>query len=244
MMRTADKVVCNSQFAASTLPTEGKTRAIVVDNPFASEEPAPNRSQARRRLIEELGVDETSRIIGFVGNLTYQKRPEVYLEAAALLHEHTNFLVFPLFGSDRDGQKRNLEQRAFDLGIGDIVFFMGFRRPIEEWIAACDLILAPGRDDAFGRSLVEAMLVGTPVVASRSGGHETIIRDGDTGFLVDPDDPSAFADAALKLLDRPDLAADFAKKAYTESVRRYSVRAHVERIGAIYDVLLNRETRA
>ena len=84
---------------------------------------------------------------------------------------------------------------------------MGFRYPPEPWIAACDVLLVPAVEEPFGRSLIEAMLLGTPLIAADSGGNPEIIRHGETGYLVPPDDPDAFAERTLALLEDTDASA-------------------------------------
>ena len=101
-----------------------------------------------------------------------------------------------------------------------------------------DVLVAPAMGEGFGRTLVEAMLCGTPVVAADDGGHREIIRHGETGFLVQPDNPEAFAVAVLDLLENPRLADAVATAAKEEALRKYSVEAHVEKVQAVYDAVL------
>src|SRR3546814_9209528 len=70
-------------------------------------------------------------------------------------------------------------------------------------MAACDALLVTAVDEPFGRTLIEAMLLETPVIAANSGGNPEAIEDGENGLIVPPDDPESFADAALALIDDP-----------------------------------------
>lgn len=106
-------------------------------------------------------------------------------------------------------------------------------------MAACDLILAPAIEEPFGRMLVEAMLVGTPVIASDSGGHREIIQGAETGILAPPDDPKAFADAALRLLRAPDTARAMAEKAMSFVRATYSAQQHARAISRLYDEVMS-----
>ena len=115
---------------------------------------------------------------------------------------------------------------------------MGSRYPIEPWIAGMDVLIAPAVSEAFGRTLVEAMLCGTPVVAADDGGHREIIQHGKTGLLVEADSPVAFADAVCELLEKPEMARSIAATAKVEALKNYSVEAHVERIQSIYEAVL------
>ena len=115
---------------------------------------------------------------------------------------------------------------------------MGPRFPIEPWMMGLDVLVAPAVGEPLGRTLVEAMLCGTPVVAADDGGNREIIRHGETGFLVQPDNPDAFAVAVADLLENPRLANAVAAAAKEEALREFSVEAHVEKVQAVYDAVL------
>ncbi|MDP6709546.1 MAG: glycosyltransferase [Alphaproteobacteria bacterium] len=237
-LRLADRVVCNSEFARQGLPSEARPKAAVVDNPFDTESPPPARAEACRAVAAEVGLAADDRIVSFVGNLTAQKRPEVFLRAAASIRARSPTPVrFLLLGRDRDGLQPALAALAGELGIRDIVHFMGFRDPIAPWLAASDLLLAPEVDDAFGRTLVEAMLAGTPVVASDSGGHREIVTHQGMGLLTPPDAPPAMAEVALALLADADRCDEIAGQARAGAVARYALAAHAAAMTEIYDGL-------
>ena len=106
-------------------------------------------------------------------------------------------------GSRRD----SLERLVAELGLGDAVRLLGFVSDDElpALYNAADLfVLASRRYDllveGFGISIVEASASGLPVIGSRSGGIPEAIRDGETGFLVEPEDPAALAATAIRLL--------------------------------------------
>ena len=116
---------------------------------------------------------------------------------------------------------------------------MGFRYPPERWLAACEVLLVPAVDEPFGRTLIEAMLLGTVVVAAASGGNLEAIRDGATGCLVPPDDATAFAQRTLDLLAAPPMAAFLADAARREALGRFGLRRHADAILRVYDTMLS-----
>jgi glycosyltransferase involved in cell wall biosynthesis len=148
-----------------------------------------------------------------------------------------------LFGQSSAATERKLRARAERLGIVDRIHFMGFRYPPGPWLAGCDLLAVPSVHQGFGRTLVEAMLVGTIVVAADSGGHREIIRKGETGFLVPPDDAQAFADRACQLLARPDEVAALARRAHQDALDRFGTRRHAQSVIRVYDGLLSAHRR-
>lgn len=116
---------------------------------------------------------------------------------------------------------------------------MGPRFPIEPYMAACDVLVAPAVREPFGRTLVESMLVGTPVTAADDGGHKEIIESGVTGHLVKPDDPRGFAEAVLCILGNPTDSKRMSEAAREWAMNNCSVAEHVKKVQEVYKELLN-----
>jgi glycosyltransferase involved in cell wall biosynthesis len=237
----ADRVVAVSRFA---LPRAGRLSAAdqstVVHSPFDTEGEQPDPGTSRARLLAELGCPPDTRVVGFVGNLVDRKRPQTFIRAIADLRSRIpdKPLVAPVFGDDLDRRKQALLDLIAQLGVGEIVRLMGFRHPGEEWIAACNVLLVPAVGEPFGRTLIEAMLAGTPVVAADSGGNPEILRHRETGFLVPPDRPEVFSRQAAELLEDRGLAARVRDAARLDAVARFGLRQHADAIMRVYDEML------
>ena len=103
-----------------------------------------------------------------------------------------------------------------------------------------DILIAPARNEGFGRTLVEAMHGRTPGIASAQGGHTEIIRHGETGLLIPPDDIDGFAQAVIELLEDRVRAAAIAATAQRQAATRYRLESHVNALCDVYDGLLAR----
>ena len=101
-----------------------------------------------------------------------------------------------------------------------------------------DVLMATSEREPFSRSLIEAMAMGTPVVASRVAGHVEIIEHERTGLLVPTNDADAFGAAVYRILTDTTLAAKLAENGQACALERYSVARHVQRIASIYDNLM------
>jgi len=233
--RLATQIISISEYTFSTLPDRLKIQSSIIENPVELKGPMPNRQNSRVRLGAELKIDPEPVIVGFFGNLTNQKQPGTFIRIAAKFSAIEGPPpVFVLFGADRDGLKPSLLDLVRSLRLEDRVVFADFVKDPERWMAGCDIVVAPGVDDAFGRTVVEAMLVGTPVVASDSGGHKNILRDGETGYLISPGDVEAFAAAIRKIL-RDELASEMiSRNAAMDAASRFSTRSHVLEVSKIY----------
>lgn len=104
-------------------------------------------------------------------------------------------------GDDR----RRLEEKAAALGLGEAVAFTGFvnETTLAELYRRCTAFVMPSRGEGFGLVYLEAMRAGKPVLAARGSAAEEIVRDGETGVLVDPDDREELTAALTRLLAEP-----------------------------------------
>lgn len=153
----------------------------------------------------------------FVGRLVERKGVGVLLQAVARM-EPSAGVRLRIVG---DGPLRpDLVRTAEELGLRDLVHFTGFVSDEElgSELDRCDALVLPAVEDAkgdvegLGVVLIEALLHGKPVIASRSGGIPDIVKDGLTGLLVAPGDPEELAAAITRLRDDPSLAAQLAAR--------------------------------
>ena len=148
-----------------------------------------------------------TRVIGTVGHLAGHKGHRYLLDAAKrLLAFEPNVGV--VIGGEGDLQQ-TLEAQADALGMRDRVCFTGFRRDILSVARQFEIFVFPSYLEGLGTSVLDAMALGKPVVATRAGGIPEMVVDGVTGLLVPPRDADALAQAILSLLRRPDLAKQF-----------------------------------
>ena len=236
--RLADAVITISEFCRSSFAPQMASKAVVIKDPNELSA-AVDRAESRQRLLAELGCGEATAIVGYVANLTRQKRPGFFLDIAGAIHARLGDAVrFPMFGEKRSGLAEEIEARAGVLGLGGVVRLMGPRYPIEPWIAGCDVLVAPATAEGFGRTLVEAMLVGTPVVASDDAGHREAIRNGKTGRLIAPDNAEGFADAVMALLRDQGMRLEITRQAADFARSEFSNVRHLDRLAGVYRSLV------
>lgn len=234
----AHRVICVSRFAA---PPPGlfsaRRKSSVVFSPFGAAPPDTERQAARAAVIGAVDVPPDTLILAFIGQFATRKRPRIFIDIIAALRDvdPARPVVGLMFGEEFEpGQQALIEQRIRQLGLEDHVRLMGFRRPIEPWLAGSDLLVVPAVDEPFGRTLIEAMLLGTPVIAAASGGNLEAIRDAKTGILAPPDQPIEFAAKIARLMLDPARMRSIAVQAQAEASEKFSVDRHVQEITAIY----------
>ena len=108
-----------------------------------------------------------------------------------------------------------------DLGLADRVRFVEPQphHALSSWYRSADVVVVPSRSESFGLVALEAAACGVPVVAAAVGGLRTLVRDGDTGFLVEGRDPAAVAARVDELFADPDLAAGMGRAAAADAAR-------------------------
>lgn len=237
----AHKVVGVSHYALSAHNRRFPDNpATVVYSPFDTDIRV-DRDAARQRLVDELGISPDTVVVGYFGNFVARKRPVAFVDAmaAALRRSPGRPIIGLVFGNPiLDGLERAMLQRAHDQGIASRIVPMGFRYPSADWLAACDILAVTAVAEPFGRTLIEAMLLGTAVVAVDTGGNSEAIRHGETGVLTAVDDADAMADGISSLIDDPGLWNRITRTAQQEARIKFGCEAHRQGIEAVYRQLL------
>lgn len=239
--RLSSRVVTISEYCRSTFPKGMKEGACVVVNPVAVSAAEGEVANTRAALLGDHRGKGRPLVLGWVANWLEHKRPLLFVDIAAEVSRRSRREIrFAMFGEPREPMCSLVEERIAERGLSDKLQIMGMKVPIAPWLAACDGLVATAVQEGLGRTLIEAMMLGVPVVATADGGHLEIIRDGENGRLVPPDDVDAFASAVLAMLEEHERTARMAGLAKEEATRRFSVDTHVEAMIGIYESVLKR----
>ncbi len=211
-------VICISHSVRSTYRATAPVSIVI--NPF--HDARLDRPTARAALAKELGISNSRAIVGYVGRLASQKGFEDFCRLAFMLPEVTMVAA-------GDGPLSALLPNA--------VRNLGFRDPIEPVLAALDVLVAPSRQEGYGRVLAEAMLAGTPIVATDIPAHREV--SAGNAVLVPAGDQQKMADAVIQLLNEEDFRRSLAKSASISASARFGISDHVESIQSIYRTILS-----
>ncbi len=178
---------------------------------------ALDRAGATARLRSEVGVGDDEILIGFVGHLVDQKRPDQALAVLARLIADGRRVHLVLAG---DGPLRaDLEADVRRRGLDASVTFLG-HRPDVEWIfGGVELMLLTSDAEGIPGVAIESLMSGCPVVSFPVGGVDEVVDEGVTGVVVARHDPGLMADAVGALLDDDDLRASMGRAGRRETVR-------------------------
>ena len=192
-----------------------------------------NHQQPCCTLHEEYSIPEDAPIVGVVARLEAEKGHRVLLEAWPLVLAANPDAWLLVVG---EGSERNsLEAQAGSLGISEHVVFTGRREDVPAVTAALDVAVLPSYREAQGLSVLEAMALSRPVVASNVGGIPEMIEDGVTGLLDPPGNREALAAAINRLLSDHPYADMLAKRGHDLVHDRFCIELMTSQVEALYD---------
>ncbi len=180
--------------------------------------PATEAEQLEMRAVEGLSKDDF--VILCTGELNENKNQKTLISAAAILKEKLPNLKVLLAGNGPKEQE--LREQIESLGLAETVRLLGYRTDLEHVVPAVDLVVSCSFREGMPLNIIEAMLCKKPVVASHNRGHDELVEDGRTGFLLEPEDVNGFADAILRLANEPVTRQEFGERAFNHAVP-YSV---------------------
>lgn len=238
----ADQIITVSKFAKPNRPIRSiDHKWRVVHSPFHSFA-NQDRGAAKHALLTELNLPADTVVLGYFGELIARKRPVMFAEILAAFAKHhpdVNFvgIVLGAVPTGAPPLDKNMLARAAELGVQQRIRYLGFRSPIEPYIAATDVLIVPALAEPFGRTLIEAMHLGTAVVATDHGGNPEAITNGETGFLVPAMQPKAFAAPIHRLISDPALFASITEKAQKFVQHRLTLQTHFDGVTTAYNSL-------
>lgn len=208
------------------------TASAVIPNGI---EMAAFQPRTDTRLRAELGIAADEFVIGTVGNIRPAKGYEILLQAAAILKGRGEACRFVIVGEGSGALLQELEQQQAQLGLDGTAIFAGFRSDVSQAMANFDLHVLASHSEGFSLSTVQALACGVPVVATRCGGPEDILRDGVTGVLVDRARPDLLADAIQRLCHEPETRHALAHAGRADVLQRFELARMIGSYEQLYE---------
>jgi glycosyltransferase involved in cell wall biosynthesis len=196
----------------------------------------PGRAAGRRdeKLRARLGFERKHKILGLVGKVTPDKGQREAILALAGLAERRPELRLLLAGAVGDRKYfRELQEIARRNGLEGRIVFAGYVPDIFACLRLMDLLLIASRTESFGRTAIEAMAAGTPVLAVSVGGLPEIISHGRNGFLVDSAEPGVLGREIGRLLDRPAALREAVRNGRRTAEKKYALPKIVKQVEAL-----------
>ncbi len=171
----------------------------------------------------------------FVGRLAKNKGLEYLIEAAPSILQSFPKTKFVIIGED-EGMHEKLVSRVNKLGVEEKVMFLGRMddKEVSEAFMDCSVFVLPSEFEAFGIVLIEAMAAGKPCVATKVGGVPYVVKDGETGILVDYADGRKLADAICIFLGDKGKRKSFGEAGRIWAEENFAIENVVDRLEKVY----------
>jgi glycosyltransferase involved in cell wall biosynthesis len=225
------RVIVNSRACAAAFPPSDKI-ALVYNGVKRKSYPSERLADVRR----EYGFVAGAPVIGVVGKIYERKKQADVIRAAALLAGEYPDLNVLIVGETRDKRYgARLKRLAASLGLAGRVKFAGYRHDLTGQLKIMSVLAVASTIESFGRTAIDAMAAGTPVVAVPSGGLTEIIEDGLNGILASRTGPEDLAAGIRRVLSDPTLAAAVIDNGYRTIDTRFSLSVQVRGVEAVLD---------
>lgn len=225
-MRVAsDAVIAVSSFIAGRMHDQGIATRVIYDPVDSSSAPHRQRAGPQQRIVQ-------------IANFTRGKGQDAAIAAFARIADRFPYACLILHGGNM-GLQRNrdyrteLEQQALTSGVGNRILFRGFTPSVRLVLAEADVALVLSHRESFSLACLEASGCGVPVIATRCGGPEEIVEDGDTGMLCDVGDVAMIAAAMERLLADADHATAMGARGAASVRRRFSADTFAAQLHAV-----------
>ncbi|MBI5870570.1 MAG: glycosyltransferase family 4 protein [Actinobacteria bacterium] len=193
-------------------------------------------SQDRAMVRASLGVEASESLLAVIGRLAAQKGLEDMLDAMPAIlaaQPATRLLIV-----GKGPISALLESRCRQLGVEKKVIFTGFRSDIGELLNACDIVVSPTLREGLSVSILEAMAMGKPIIATGISSNRELVIDGETGLLVPAADTSSIARAVITLITDREKALRFGRQARERFDQRFSEEIMQQRLWTVYEGLI------
>lgn len=205
---------------------------------FDPEKLAPSRA----RIREEVGIPQDATVITIMGRLVREKGYLEFFQAAqdiAAAHPNVHFLVAgDTVVSEHDSAKDEIVAAAKATVLHNRVHFVGMRSDVPDVLAACDIFCLPSWREGMPVSILEAMMMGLPVVATKIRGCREEVVDGATGFLVDVKAPDDLAGAMGYLVAHPEKARELGAAGRERALKKFDERKILRHQVRLYQKLV------
>jgi phosphoheptose isomerase len=195
-----------------------------------------------------LGFNSDERIILQLGRMVRRKGVDNAIRGfARLIADHQMEARLVIVGGESDSpdplltpEIGRLQNIAKELGVADKVTFVGRcnREALKYYYSAADIFISTPWYEPFGITPIEAMACGTPVVGANVGGIKFTVRDGETGYLVPPNEPAALAERLAHLYRHPNLLSVFRRQAIRRANDLFTWQKVASHVAALYEEVL------
>ena len=237
--RDVDGIIAISEGVRKVLLDSGIPSSLISVIPSGIDFSPFREVTSRDFLRREFSFAPDDYLVGIVAALEDHKGHTFLIQASKILKEQSPKIKIIVVGTG--SLRMELDRQVRDLGVEDIVFFLGFREDVPRILASLDLFVLSSHLEGLGTSLLDAMASRLPVVATETGGIPEVVINHKTGLLVPPRDPAALAQAVLTLYRDRALAARLAGRGFEVVNQKFSAEGMAWKIIDLYEQIARKK---
>ena len=232
-LRRFRHIVCVADSIRSVLPWRLGLPVSTITNGIETNVPVSQFAAISRA---SLAIPASATVIVAAARLEEQKGIDLLIEAFETVQRLHSGVLLLILG---DGsQKDFLKELSAKCRSGSVVF-TGHVTNVTDYLRLCDIYVSPSRHEGFGLALAEAMAIGLPVVATKTGGLPAVMQDGTHGVLASSISAPAIAEAILRLINDPVLRSSVAAAGQTFVTNKFSAEAMRSSYHSLYTAIAN-----
>ena len=212
-----------------------REKITVVYNGVDPEKFNIDRKEASCALRYELNLPVNGKIVAIIGAIIPRKDQLMFVNAASRLISSMPEVAFLVVGEGHSDYVQLVQNRVEEYGLAMKFRFVGWRSDIPRILAGVNLLVIAADEEPFGRTVIEAMAAGVPVVSTKCGGPEEIILDGITGLLVSPGNSTEMADAIERILIDSEFSANLVKAGKNRLNNMFTLQAYADNVQSEFD---------
>lgn len=229
ILKSSKKIICNSNAATEQFYDNKFDDNIKVV--YNSVDIGVNEKSFNYLSIHD--VKKSDWLVVVVGTLQERKAQDDAIKACKIAKNVIPNIKLLIVGEGNEKYRTYLKELINKLDMSDNVIFTGYRDDVPLILPHCNVLLMPSLNEPFGRVIIEAMAARIPVIGSNSGGIREIIKDGVTGYLVSPKEPSEIAEKIIYIFYHPEEAKDMGNEGNKIAIRKFSNKNYANSIEEI-----------
>jgi len=236
LYKSADRVITVSHAVKNRFGRFNQNKTTVIYNGVDIDIFTQKNKSGQFR--KESGLSDSDFLIGVIGRISPEKGLEYLIQAIPEMSAIIPSLKVVVVGAGEPDYVSRIKTLSNELRLDKDIIFTGFRPDIPAIINDIDLICLPSTTEGFNRTIMEAMAVGKPVIATEVGGNKEIIKSGTTGILIPPSNSKAISEAVINLYNNKDALQKIASSARNNVEQFFNIRKTVMETENLYRQVL------
>lgn len=241
MLNQSDRLICVSDFINKQFEGKERDKTVTIYNGIDTHFWKESNSISEIYMRKQVNISSDKRLIIMVSQITQWKNHIDFIKVSKLIHErvinsHMAIIGQPINKADQS-YLEFLNECVKVEGVSDFFSIIDFQENIREVISMADILIHTAINEPFGRVIIEAMSLGKPVIAYRSGGPSEIILDNVTGYTLEPGDINGIAQKAINLLTNNELRFQMGKASRERVLNCFNLQNSIIKIEEVIDTL-------